>query len=226
MININNNELIEKIVADVKACYDNEHIKLKMIGETHKTEGEIRHAAGQLVEAVLQSAFNSINTLLTDKIDSKVGSTDYLSKSIEYKGQTYINNTIQVDRHIWFKGKRIAFIENKTYLDACYYDRALADFKKITQALFQDGKDPKECEFIVFAGQKAANNNTLLTYEAEFWHETKTLLNSEYGIEPKVFYFLKNSRSSKKPLYEIKHEFNENAVKEFVKVIIALLEKQ
>ena len=225
MINVSDNELVEKILADVKACYDAEHIKLKSIGETHKTEGEIRHAAGQLVENVLQSVFNSINKYLTDKVESKVGKTDYLKKSIEYKGETYINDTIQVDRHIWFKGKRIAFIENKTYLDSCYYDRALADFKKITQALVQDGKDPKSCEFIVFAGQKAAKENTLLTYEGEFWHETKAVLESDCGIEPKVFYFLKNNRSSKKPLYAIKHEFNENTVREFIKLMIALIEK-
>ena len=155
-----------------------------------------------------------------DKIISKVGSSDHLTKRIFYKGKTYVNDKIQVDRHVWFKGERIAFIENKTYLDSCYYDRALADFKKICQAMLQDRKDPSNCLFIVFAGQKAALENTLLTYEAEFWHETKTMLNKPSGIEPQTIYFLKGIRSSAKPLYLIKHQLDIENIEAFVDMIL------
>ena len=80
-------------------------------------------AAGKLVENVLQNIINTINACVPNyKIVSKVGSTDYLSKSINYKGSLHSMNTIQVDRHVFSNGKRIAFIENKTYLDSCYYD--------------------------------------------------------------------------------------------------------
>lgn len=205
------------------SCYEKEQLNLKQIGITHKTEGEIRYAAGELVERVLQSVFDAINTFLDqDKIVSKIGRTDFLNKTIIYKGKAYINDKIQVDRHVWYKGKRIAFIENKTYLDSCYYDRALADFKKIAQSLYQHGQNPLDFPFIVFAGQKAGKSNTFLTYEAEFWSETKSLTN-DVGIVPHTIYFLDGIRSSAKPLYKIKHSFNPNAIKELVNIILPLL---
>ena len=224
MLNINENDVVRKVLNDISICYNFEQEKLRLIGINHNTEGEIRYAAGNLVEIILQTIFNTINSFLdNNKIISKVGTTDYLKKRIEYKGKMYENNSIQVDRHIWYAGKRIAFIENKTYLDSCYYDRALADFKKISQALIQQGDDPKKCEFIVFAGQKAAKDNTLLTYEAEFWYETKNLLATEEGIVPKIFFFLKGIRSSSKPLYKIKHELDKKTIEDFVRLFISIL---
>ncbi len=216
--------VVQKAIINVRKCYDIEQEKLSEIGRKHKTEGEIRAAAGLLVEKILQSVFDAINGFLSgDKIISKVGSTDYLKKKVEYKGKLYINDSIQVDRHVLFGNRRIAFIENKTYLDTCYYDRALADFKKIVQALLQSCQDPQKCLFIVFAGQKAGRDNTFLTYEAEFWHETKELLHANEGIEPKTFFFLKGTRSSSKPLYRVKHELNEEAIASFVKLVLSVL---
>lgn len=224
MTNIEYENIIDKVLEDVRNAYDREQENLRQVGLIHDTEGQIRYAAGELVERMLQSVFDSINAFLNgDKIISKVGKTDYLKKEIIYKGNTYTNDTIQVDRHVWYKGRRIAFIENKTYLDSCYYDRALADFKKIAQSLVQNNIDPKTCQFIVFAGQKAGKDNTLLTYEAEFWYETKNLLASDEGIEPKIFYFLKGTRSSSKPLYKIKHELNEETIKNFVQLIVEII---
>lgn len=215
----------QKVINDIVSRYDIEQANLVNIGLHHITEGEIRYAAGELVEKILQSIFDSINTFLSnEKIISKVGGNDYLKKEIEYKGIRYINNKIQVDRHVWYKNKRIAFIENKTYLDTCYYDRALADFKKICQSLLQDNKNPLDCLFIVFAGQKAGRDNTFLTYEAEFWHETKSIMNSQRGIEPITIYFLKGIRNSSKPLYKIKHLLNEENIKKFVDIILDKIE--
>lgn len=222
---MNREQIKRKVIDDIVAKYDSEQANLVNIGLHHTTEGEIRYAAGELVEKILQSIFDSINSFLpNEKIISKVGSTDYLKKEIDYKGVKYINDTIQVDRHVWYKNKRIAFIENKTYLDTCYYDRALADFKKICQALLQERKNPLDCLFIVFAGQKAGKDNTFLTYEAEFWHETKSIMNSEYGIEPKTIYFLKGIRNSSKPLYKIKHILDIDNIKNFVDIILNKIE--
>ena len=220
-----NFELVAKRAIEfASACYEKEQELLKRVGIVHKTEGEIRYAAGELVEHVLQSVFDAINTFLEqDKIISKVGRTDYLNKKIIYKGEEFINDKIQVDRHVWYKGKRIALIEKKTYLYSCYYERALADFKKIAQSLFQHGQNPLDSSFIVFAGQKAGKDNTLLTYEAEFWSETKSLTN-DVGIVPNTIYFLKGIRSSAKPLYKIKHIFNQNAIINLVKLILPYLE--
>ena len=222
---MNREQIKQTVIEKVINSYDLEHANLVNIGIRHRTEGEIRYAAGELVEKILQTIFDSINLFLPDdKIVSKVGSSDYLKKEIEYKGIRYINNTIQVDRHVWYKNRRIAFIENKTYLDTCYYDRALADFKKICQSLLQENKEPLDYLFIVFAGQKAGKENTFLTYEAEFWHETKSIMNRQCGVEPKTIYFLKGTRNSSRPLYRIKHLLDFNSIKNFVDIILDKIE--
>lgn len=219
------NIIKNKVIENIKNCYDTEQSILVQVGLHHLTEGQIRYAAGELVEHILQNIFDTINSFLnSDKIISKVGSSDYLKKEINYKGKKYINNTIQVDRHVWYKNKRIAFIENKTYLDTCYYDRALADFKKICQALLQERKNPLDYLFIVFAGQKAGKDNTFLTYEAEFWHETKQLMHKPEGIEPQTIYFLKGTRNSSKPLYKIKHLLDFENINVFVDMILNKIE--
>lgn len=218
------NDIANKVIANVKVCYDKEQAFLRDTARTSKTEGEIREAAGNLVEHILQNMFDTINRELPDaKIVSKVGSTDFLSKTIFYKGQKVVNDKIQVDRHVWANGKRICFIENKTYLDSCYYDRALADFRKIAQSLAEHEKDPSECKYIVFAGQNAASERTLFTYEADFWNDTKHLTLKRDGLETETFYFLKGKRSSSLPLYKVKHELDIENIKKFVFYILDLL---
>jgi hypothetical protein len=217
-------EIVNLVLEKVKRTYDIEHKKLYDIGAHSQTEGEIRDAAGRLVENILQSIFDTIDMIIPEaRIESKVGHTDFLSKEVQYKGKIYIFGRIQVDRHILSKGVRIAFIENKTYLDSCYFDRALADFRKIAQALYQQDIDPADVEYIVFAGQDAAKQETLLVYEVDFWSDTKSLTQNPNGIEPKRFYFLKGKRQSAKPLFKIKHELNNDSIKDFTKFILNLL---
>lgn len=214
-MNITTEEFYQAVFQSVSSKYDEEQKKLSDIGAIHLTEGAIRYAAGELVEKILQSIFDAMNKFLPFPIISKVGSSDYLTKKIEYNNNIYTNDHIQVDRHVWYQGKRIAFIENKTYLDTCYFDRALADFKKIIQALAQEKVDPTRCAYIVFAGQIAGRENTFLNYEAEFWDETK--------IVPKRYFFLKGIRNSSKPLYKIKHPLNYDGIRAFVNMILTLL---
>ena len=217
-------KVADKVVEEIKPFYDNEQQHLAYIGKTSKTEGEIREAAGNLVENILQRIFDIINRELPyAKIVSKVGSTDFLSKTIYYKGRKIINGTIQVDRHVYSNNKRICFIENKTYLDSCYYDRALADFRKIAQSLQEHEKDPAECKYIVFAGQDAASSEKLFTYEADFWNDTKYLTKNKNGLETKTFFFLKGKRSSSLPLYKVRHQLDESSIREFVYYILDLI---
>lgn len=221
---IDRNIIKDNILECVRQTYDKEQSNLVEIGLHHTTEGEIRYAAGELVERILQSIFNELNKYLPDKIISNVGKRDGLNKEIFYKGQKHIIKGLQVDRHVWYKGQRLAFIENKTYLDACYYDRALADFRKIIHALVQNNINPQDCLFIVFAGQKAASDNTLLAYEGDFWNDTKAIMNAEFGIEPISIFFLQNTRSSAKPLYKIKHPLNEINILKFIDIILDKIE--
>lgn len=213
-------DILDEVIKNVSICYDNEQRNLAKIAISAPTEGVIRDAAGKLVENVLQNIINTINACVPNyKIVSKVGSTDYLSKSINYKGSLYSMNTIQVDRHVFSNGKRIAFIENKTYLDSCYYDRALADFRKIIESLSQHGHKISDLDFVVFAGQNAASENTLKMYEADFWNFTRHYTDG-VGIEPKTFFFLKGKRSSSHPLYKEKHPLNEENIKDLARLLL------
>ena len=217
-------DVVDKIIERVEKCYNMEQDFLHKLSMNAKTEGEIREAAGNLVENVLQCIFDAINEYYTNaEVKSKVGSTDFLSKKIKYKGKEVEFNTIQVDRHVWQGNKRICFIENKTYLDSCYYDRALSDFRKIAQSLKQHRIDPASCKYIVFAGQNAASDDTLFTYEADFWEDTRHLTSDENGLETKIFFFLKGKRASAKPLYKIKHEIDRENLREFVKYLLRIL---
>lgn len=228
---MSNSQLHSLVLRNVYACYDYEQARLANIAKIeeakgkHKSEGVIRSAAGNLVEAILQNIFATISSQYPEfNIDSKVGSTDCLEKTIHYKGKTVDFGRIQVDRHIWINHKRLAFVENKTYLDSCYSDRALADFRKIAQSLAQAGVDPAEVEYIVFAGQDAASSETLFTYEADFWADTRHLTKKPSGIVPKVFFFLKGKRTSAKPLYRVKHEIDDVVIEEFVNLIVETIQ--
>lgn len=221
---MNKDDIIEKVLYNIEKCYDFEQNKLHKIALNARTEGEIRESAGNLIENVLQDVFNTLNTCIPNiHIISKIGCTDYLSKSITYKGRTLYNNTIQVDRHVWANGKRLCFIENKTYLDSCYYDRALADFRKIAQSLAQHDKDPANYKYIVFAGQNALKEDTMFTYEADFWEDTRHLTENSNGLETKTFFFLKGKRNSAKPLYKVKHELDKQNIRLFTSYLLNIL---
>lgn len=186
-----------------------------------KNEGELRAGSCEIVETILQTVVDVVNTQLDNKIQSRVGDTDTLTRTIKYKDKTYTINNIQVDRHLVIGTSRIAFAENKTYLDSCYLDRANCDFKKIIQALVQEGINPESIEYFIFAGQNAINENTCLTYMAEFCNDV-----SHFGkIEPKIFYFLKGKRQSSKPWYKIKHELDFDVIFEVYNLLLTISKK-
>lgn len=217
--------ILEKVITNLHQCYNSEWQNFYEIGQQllrkEIKEGTVRAAAGKLVESLLQNIFDTINhEIPTANIESKVGSSDYLSKVVVYKGVEYSFNTIQVDRHVLSNGKRIAFIENKTYLDSCYYDRALSDFRKIAQSLNQHNEDPADVIYAVFAGQNATKQNTLEVYGIDFYDITKHLTNNPDGIMPKVCFFLNDRRNSSRPWYEIQFDLNDEEVKKFVELII------
>lgn len=215
---------ITEIINSIGEHYDKIHKELVDFAPNAPTEGAIRERAGKFIENILQKIFDEINSKVPEaKIVSKVGRTDYLSKTVHYKGRTYDFNQIQVDRHIWRKGKRIAFIENKTYLDSCYYGRALSDFKKIAQSLNQHGKDPAEVKYIVFAGQNAIRDKTQIIYEIDFLEDTKYLTERKEGIEPFVFFIFKEKRKASKPLYKYKHELDTAVLRDFIELILQII---
>ena len=113
---MNREQIKRKVIDDIVAKYDAEQANLVNIGLHHTTEGEIRYAAGELVEKILQSIFDSINSFLpNEKIISKVGSTDYLKKEIpDYKNNKYYENRSLLKRTIE-KNKLLTKIYCKIY---------------------------------------------------------------------------------------------------------------
>lgn len=217
------NDICVQVIKSCHTFYDIQHPKLVQLGKSAKTEGEIRYAAGDFVERFLQNIFDTLNSLLKVNIISKVGSNDFLHLEISYKGKKYRNDKIQVDRHVYNNNKCLCFIENKTYLDSCYYDRALADFKKIIYSINYNNDKPEKYKYIVFAGQKAASSNTLDFYEAEFYNSIKHLTDNDQGVDTRIFFFLKGTRNSQKPLYKIKHELDDETLKDFVMTMLDML---
>ena len=214
---------IQKIITNIHNWYDNEHPKLVSYAKQTDNGGQIREASGQFIENFLQNIFDEINKQFNIQIISKVGSSDFLTKIIDYEGKIYELNHIQVDRHISYNNRRIAFIENKTYLDSCYWDRALADFRKIIAALKQSGLNPEDMEYIVFSGQDSLDSDTKIIYEGDFFNDSKLFTSNNQGIKPHVFFLLEKKRNSKKPMYKIKYEIQDDVLKKFITLILGLI---
>lgn len=223
---MNKEEKIQKIIDDVKNTYSKKHSELYKI-YNERGEGAARTAAGNLTESILETIIKGINEYFNLKIQSKIGTQDYLQiKNFENKSHIICKN-IQVDRHLILDGKRIAFIENKTYLDACYYDRALSDFKKIIISLSQSNIDISKIKFIVLTGQNAMSENKKNFLNYMFKLETESILKYKNNtgivnnINLKIFYFLKNKkRNSKKPIYNNYFSLDEDEIKKIIQELI------
>lgn len=217
-------EEIESIIKSCHTFYNDEYKKLKDISTLG--EGKARKATQTFVENFLQFIIDCItNRVPKYKIESRVGSKDFLSLTIDYKNKTYINDKIQVDRHLYVDNMPLAFIENKTYLDSCYLDRTLSDFKKIIHSLYQRHLEPADYGFVVFAGQNCCSENKLYCYEAELYNSVKDIIDENRGLDIHYFFFLKGKRDSKTPIYKQQYELDDDVIKEFIKFFIRKIEK-
>lgn len=82
---------------------------------------------------------------------------------------------LQVDKHIEHNGAIESVCECKTYLDFCYYKRAISDFKEVL--LSPDTSDV--VKLAVFTGQRSLDDNSL-----EF---ANALSRQETGVTPGLF---------------------------------------
>ncbi len=212
---------IKSIINDVKIVWIERQNNLIKIYKINKSGGEARKLSGQLTEVVLETIINGINKEFDIKINSLIGSKDYLEVTLIYGERKIICKNIQVDRHLFHNNKRLGFIENKTYLDACYYDRALADFKKIIFALKQkNNNNIEDLKFIVFSGQNAISDDKQEFLELFFQYEMYKM--GVKIIETKIFYYLnEKKRNSSTPIYIDKFSIDENTIKEFILYLIS-----
>ena len=82
---------------------------------------------------------------------------------------------LQVDKHISYNDQIESVCECKTYLDFCYYKRAISDFKEVL--LSPD--TPDSLKLAVFTGQRSLDDNSL-----EFANALSRL---ETGVTPELF---------------------------------------
>ena len=108
-------------------------------------------------------------------------------------------------------------------MDSCYWDRALADFRKIVAALEQNGQNPANMEYIVFSGQDSLDADTKLAYEGDFFNDTKQFTPDGQGIRPHIFCFLKQKRNSSRPMYKIKYEIDDAVLENFIRLLLGLV---
>lgn len=212
---------IEKIINDVKKTWNVNQNHLIQTYKSNKGGGKARQLAGELTESILETIINGINNYLGIKLNSVVGNKDYLNATINHGDNKTTCDNIQVDRHLFLNKKRIGFVENKTYLDACYYDRALADFKKIIFSLKQKkDKNIDNLKFILFSGQNAIDNDKQEFLEVFFQYEMYLL--GFKKIETRIFYYLnEKKRKSSTPVYKNKFTIDEKVIKEFIYYLIS-----
>lgn len=82
---------------------------------------------------------------------------------------------LQVDRHISFNGQIESVCECKTYLDFCYYKRAISDFHEVL--LSPD--ITTGLKLAVFTGQRSLDDNSLAFSNA--------VSRKENGVTPELF---------------------------------------
>lgn len=215
---------IDYIIEKVEDIYKNEQKELSNIYKIGG-EGQARYSAGELTEKVLQSIFDNLNKSFNENIFiSKRGIKDFLSSKIKYKNDEVEIKNLQVDRHIYINKdkneQKFGFIENKTYLDACYYDRALNDFKKIIYSLNSKNEQINNIKFIVFSGQSALSDKKRKYLEILFKYELSYVIKN-VDIDIDVFYYLKEKkRSSDKPIYSTYFELDKKEIKRFILKLI------
>lgn len=140
--------------------------------------GARRKLAGDLFEELVADLVKCTDRSLADK---------HCINSRQIEGISLPR--LQVDRHITHNAAIESVCECKTYLDFCYYKRAISDFKEVL--LSPDTQD--NIKLAVFTGQRSLDDNSL-----EFANALSRL---ETGVTPELFVVNRvKQRSSKKQL--------------------------
>ena len=190
--------------------------KLNGISREINIGGAIRQQNGKLGEDFVEILFNQmVKYFFKDKnIIIKNGNNKKEKKNITITsrdGKTFTKKH-SVDIHVYFNNKLKICVECKSYLDSCYFGRALLDFhtyKKDNEKKFQDMIP------MIFAFEEAADQNTL-NFEM-----------ANLNIYPNIFYMLDGKRSSKKAYWKPKYrkQINQDKFLKFIKHIYNIFDK-
>ena len=160
--------------------------------------GQERAIAGETFEFTIDKVCETIG------LESIKGDFDYINPDID--GLTM---DLQVDRHIFDdSGKRVAFVESKTYLDASFLKRAIFDLMEIASVVEDDN-----VKFGIFAGQNAVKASTMNYYLAFFQKMT--------GREVEVFFVNSGKRVSSRPISTNRFPLDRSEVERFANWLTA-----
>ena len=150
--------------------------------------GVVRAARGNLVESMIDTIADALG------LEARVGSKDFQTITVTDKRTGKVHSQKhQVDRHIYHKGKLVAIVECKAYLDSCYYVRACSDFARMKMA-------HPDIKCFLFALEDSISEESRVFTDAE----------SNYVCDD-IFFLCEGKRSSAKPIYK----------KEFAKPLLA-----
>lgn len=172
---------MENILNKIVDCYVNNISSETLYNENSNAGGKIRYKNGDLVENMVKIILNDLcqlNNISNFKITGKK------EDSIRVHSKNgYID--VSTDVHFYVNDKPIIFIECKTYLDKCYFDRANSDFKH-----FKNIDTNKNCIIVSLENSIAPNAENYFM---------------DQGNTDKIFYLVDGKRISKKPIW--KNEF-------------------
>lgn len=189
--------------------------KLNGISNEINIGGTIRQKNGKLGEDFVEILFNQmVKYFFKDKnIKIKNGNDKKEKKniSITSKNGKILKKKHSVDIHVYFNNELKICVECKSYLDSCYFGRALLDFhtyKKDNENKFKDIIP------MIFAFEEAADQNTL-DFEM-----------ANLNIYPNIFYMLDGKRSSKKAYWkpEYRKQINQDKLLKFIKFIYKIFD--
>jgi hypothetical protein len=202
---IRRDKLIDKLTNYFALKYD--EMVYEWINNNKKgiTGGEMRQNRGDAVENYVKNIINTIGKKTNKKLIALKGSESKIKISLMIDN-IEIKKEHQVDIHIFLDDKIISVIECKSYLDSCYYTRALYDlniFKKF-------GYNLKK---YVFTLEESINKDTLIFLD--YIHDY---------ICDGLFIMIDEKRKFNSPLYKQHKIINKNNLKHFIKNIFELLD--
>jgi hypothetical protein len=176
------------------------YTKLNTALQAETAGGTIRGARGTLVETMIDIIAKHLG------LEARVGDADLKEITVEHNGKIY-KAQHQVDRHLYYKGKFVAIVECKAYLDSCYYVRACHDFKRMKRS---------------YPGIKA------YVFALEDWisHEAKIFTDADFdNVCDGTFFMCEGKRSSAKPIYKAEYAktIKEDKLEAFVSTMRTLL---
>ena len=162
-------ELFQRCVQHVRSGHDAlEHVQ---------EGGAIRGARGTLVETMIDLICADLG------IESRIGTNDTQPIVLTRNGKEF-RCEHQVDRHLYVKGRLVAIVECKAYLDSCYYVRASSDFKRMKLL-------HPSIKAFVLALENSISEDAVVFTDADY-----------DNVCDGIFYMCDGKRSSSKPIYK------------------------